>query len=266
MSLIGKKLLCFRQAIGSKKNLVLERALSAYLTFLHAKDEPIFVKVGANDGITGDPCGDKLLAMKKWKGHLIEPIPYVFAKLLKVYGDHRRCKCHQVAISANTGTASIYYLSPKAKEDFPGLPAWWDQLASFNPGHIEKHFGITISPYISTQVVPTLPLSDFVQNELTKNFEFLHIDTEGHDLVVLKSMDFGIAKPSVVLIEIKHLSAEDYSEVQTLLSNAGYSIVISSGSDLLASKDSVAGRIIIFYAWSAVLGSMIGRRFLKIFR
>jgi hypothetical protein len=40
--------------------------------------EPVFVKVGASDGITDDPCSDILLASKKWRGLLIEPVPYCF--------------------------------------------------------------------------------------------------------------------------------------------------------------------------------------------
>ena len=40
--------------------------------------EPVFVKVGANDGVTGDPVSDILLSNPKWKGLLIEPVPYCF--------------------------------------------------------------------------------------------------------------------------------------------------------------------------------------------
>ena len=40
--------------------------------------EPVFVKVGANDGITGDPFSDILLSNVKWTGLLIEPAPNCF--------------------------------------------------------------------------------------------------------------------------------------------------------------------------------------------
>jgi hypothetical protein len=36
---------------------------------------PVFVKIGANDGVTGDPCSDILLANLNWRGLLIEPVP-----------------------------------------------------------------------------------------------------------------------------------------------------------------------------------------------
>src|ERR1700682_2727682 len=43
--------------------------------------QPFFVKVGANDGSTGDPCSDVLLGRTNWKGLLIEPVPYCFDRL-----------------------------------------------------------------------------------------------------------------------------------------------------------------------------------------
>jgi hypothetical protein len=37
--------------------------------------EPFFVKIGANDGITGDTSSDPL-SDTNWKGLIIEPVPY----------------------------------------------------------------------------------------------------------------------------------------------------------------------------------------------
>jgi hypothetical protein len=52
--------------------------------------EPIFVKIGACDGITGDPCSDILLANTNWRGLLIEPVPYCFDRLRANFQDSRR--------------------------------------------------------------------------------------------------------------------------------------------------------------------------------
>src|SRR5580704_4766583 len=43
--------------------------------------DPMFVKMGAKDGITSDPCSVILLADRSWKGLLIEPVPYCFDRL-----------------------------------------------------------------------------------------------------------------------------------------------------------------------------------------
>src|SRR5450755_313564 len=52
--------------------------------------KPFFVKVGANDGITDDPCSDILLADPNWSGLLIEPVPYCFERLKNNFPDTRR--------------------------------------------------------------------------------------------------------------------------------------------------------------------------------
>ena len=73
---------------------------------------PFFVKVGANDGVTGDPCSDILLASSRWKGLLIEPVPYCFNLLKRNFGDPARFSLEQVAIGAKMGEASFYSLGP----------------------------------------------------------------------------------------------------------------------------------------------------------
>src|SRR5262249_59030637 len=62
--------------------------------------EPLFVKVGANDGVTGDPCSDILLATPQWRGILIEPVPYCFERLRANFSDSRRFILEQVAVGA----------------------------------------------------------------------------------------------------------------------------------------------------------------------
>jgi len=60
--------------------------------------EPFFVKIGANDGITGDPCTDILLGNANWRGLLVEPVPYCFARLRASFPDSQRFRLEQVAI------------------------------------------------------------------------------------------------------------------------------------------------------------------------
>ena len=65
----------------------------------------MFVKVGAHDGITGDPCSDILLANTQWKGLLIEPVPYNFERLKANFQDSQRFCLEQVAVGAIAGKA-----------------------------------------------------------------------------------------------------------------------------------------------------------------
>lgn len=57
-----------------------------------------FVKVGANDGITGDPCSDYFLRNQNWRGLLIEPVGYCVEKLKAIYNDDSRFIVEQRAI------------------------------------------------------------------------------------------------------------------------------------------------------------------------
>src|SRR4051794_31449454 len=72
--------------------------------------EPVFVKIGANDGITGDPCSDILLTNTNWRGLLIEPVPYCFDRLRANFQDSRRFCLEQVAIGASAGEVTFYYV------------------------------------------------------------------------------------------------------------------------------------------------------------
>ena len=123
--------------IKCRKNTERFRNSCAYLARVLA--DPVFVKAGANDGITGDPCSDILLANPAWKGILIEPVPHCFERLQKTFHDASRFLCVQAAVGAPTGKAKFYYVDPQAVKALPNLPSWHDQLGSFDRNHIVKH-------------------------------------------------------------------------------------------------------------------------------
>ena len=43
-----------------------------------------FIQVGSSDGITNDPIHDYIVKYK-WKGILVEPVEYLFNRLLRTY-------------------------------------------------------------------------------------------------------------------------------------------------------------------------------------
>lgn len=242
---------------------MLQAGLQTFLTINNWRASPLFIKVGANDGLTGDPCGDKLLRLERWVGHLIEPIPYVYARLKSIYSDSSRFVCHHLAISDYAGKALIYYISPEAKQEIQGLPFYWDQLASFDRTHIERVFGQDIAPYILTLEVPVVTLQDLMLQWNISNIDFLHIDTEGHDLVVLKSLQIRRCRPSVILIEVKNLSVIDQNIMEGLLLDNGYSFLFYGGNDLIAFKHWPLGICTILFGWCSVIGADLAKRIPK---
>jgi hypothetical protein len=53
-------------------------------------EAPLFIKIGAHDGCTGDPCTEFLLDLAKWHGLLVEPVPAFAEKLEERFGDRER--------------------------------------------------------------------------------------------------------------------------------------------------------------------------------
>src|SRR5262249_55882762 len=149
-----------------------------------------FVKVGANDGFTGDPCSDILLQKDNWKGLLIEPVPFCFERLQHRFGDQRRFILKQLAVGPVSKGKQFYYVEKRAKFEIPSLPEWFDQLGSFNREHIEKELNGILKPYIVECAVEVVPLSKILELTGIGQPQLLHIDTEGFDYEVIKTLDF----------------------------------------------------------------------------
>ncbi len=196
-------------------------------------DQPVFVKVGANDGVTGDPFGESLLNNRKWKGVLVEPVPYCIDRLKKIYSDETRFTIVKSAVGSTSGAATFFYVSEAAKDSLPELPDWYDQLGSFDRHHILKHLNGSLEPFIVTASVKVEPLSDILRLHNLSHVTLLHIDTEGFDFEVLKSLGLPALCPSWIMIEHKHLDAEDRSAMLSILQSSEYD-VFDTGADFFA--------------------------------
>jgi FkbM family methyltransferase len=203
---------------------------------------PVFVKVGANDGITTDPCSDILLSDSNWSGLLIEPVPYCFDRLRANFHDSRRFRVEQIAIGAASGQASFYYVDEKARQEIHDLPGWFDQLGSFNRNHILKHLNGILEPFIIECRIRVHPLSEVLLRNRIQDVHLLHVDTEGHDYEVLKTVDFARHAPLLIYVEHKHLSDSEKSEMLQLLRRHGYS-VSDCGADYFAVDEKAIRRL-----------------------
>jgi FkbM family methyltransferase len=214
-----------------------------YCHFLAAAlAEPFFVKVGANDGITGDPCSDILLAATNWKGLLIEPVPYCFERLKENFKDPGRFHLEQVAIGASNAEESFYYVDSNATHSLPNLPSWFDQLGSFKREHILKHLDGALEPFIIECTVRVCGLSDVLRRNGVRGVHLLHVDTEGHDYEVLKTLDFATHSPLSIFVEHKHLIESQKNELLCLLQAHGYS-VRDCGTDYFAVNEKSNARL-----------------------
>jgi FkbM family methyltransferase len=195
--------------------------------------DPFFAKVGANDGIAHDPCSHILIKDPRWRGLLVEPVPHCFEKLKANFSDTQRFIVEPVAIGAEQKKIPFYYVSESARSHRSDLPDWCDMLGSFNRNHILKHLDGQLEPFIIEHSVEVHPLSAVLARNNIQKLDLLHIDTEGHDLEVLKTINLHTVCPLLIFAEHQHLSPKDNRALHRLLRRHGYS-VRNTGADYLA--------------------------------
>ena len=191
-----------------------------------------FVKVGAHDGATGDPLHPMTIRCPHWRGLLIEPVPHLFQRLAKNYGNTQRFALANVAVDRRAGSRRFYFVS----EEAPGaleLNELHDQLGSFNKQHLLRHLGERIRPYIVEKEIVCLRLSDVLQQHNMTDYDIIQIDTEGHDYNVLRQIDFRRHRPACVLFEHMHLSRRERRRSLHLLEYHNYQLY-DCGNDVLA--------------------------------
>lgn len=176
------------------------------------------VQIGANDGVTGDPIRNLLLEHPDWTGVFVEPVPFLFEKLKRNYGEDPRFRFENAAIADESGLMDFYYLPEEARQSMPELPVYYDQLGSFNKSHIAAHFpGIAESMIVSTRV-PAMTFSELLQAHRIQSVDLLVLDTEGQDWAILKQVNLEQVRPRKILMEHLHLRFEERIDAMTALS------------------------------------------------
>ncbi|WP_141878420.1 FkbM family methyltransferase [Gramella sp. Hel_I_59] len=172
------------------------------------------IQIGSNDGSKGDPLHKLILKRKKWEVLFVEPVPYLFDRLIKNYPNENRFSFEKLAINEGK-TETFYYVDSKAKEDITDLPFWYDQLGSFNRSNIVNHLEGRLEPYIKEIEIKGTSLEELFKKNNIEKLDLLHIDTEGYDWKILKQLDIGKYHPTIILFEHKHLSeAENIDSVK----------------------------------------------------
>ncbi len=175
-----------------------------WLNNLLEGDKVQIVQIGSNDGITGDPIYDLVKKNNKFRALLVEPIPYLYEKLKRNYGNDSRFLFENVAV--NDGTQQIFYsVREEAKIDLRDLPFYYDQLGSFNKENILKHLYGVLEPYIEEVLLTGVTLEELFKRNQIEEIALLHIDTEGYDWKILSQLNLNNIKPEIILIEHKHL-------------------------------------------------------------
>ena len=148
--------------------------------FFRGQKTGFYVDVGAHDPVRYSST--RLFYRQGWRGINIEPIPAAFHKFEKY---RPRDINLNLAVSATEGEADFTI----------------DAVFSRIQGTIHAHRDN--EPGIRHIRVPTRPLRNILDQHLPPQtrIDFLNIDCEGHDRIVLESNDWERYRPRVVLVE-----------------------------------------------------------------
>lgn len=192
--------------------------------FARAYPGASFVQVGANDGVALDPLR-RLILQKPWRGVLVEPVPYVFQRLRQNHAPRlSRLRLENVAVAGVDGDLPFYHLARVDDPVAEGLPFWYDQLGSFRREVVLGH-AHTI-PDIADRVietrVPCVTFDTLCRRNGMEQLDLLHLDTEGYDYELLKTIDLERYRPRLLVYEHQHLGEAQRLECSKLLARHGY--------------------------------------------
>ncbi|MEK9866337.1 MAG: FkbM family methyltransferase [Betaproteobacteria bacterium] len=171
------------------------------------KSKGFYVDVGAHHPRRGSNTYS--LYKTGWRGILVdmEPDKVIAARLARPFDI-----CVQAAVS--DGERDVNVFSPGAFSTKTTI----DPKSVFSDGSAN---------FVKTASVRTTTLTDILDdNSCPDDFDFLNVDCEGHDLAVLRGLDFERYCPKVICVEIweasKGIEALVDSEIHVHLSKSGY--------------------------------------------
>jgi len=136
-----------------------------------------FIDIGANDGAT--LSNTRALALKGWRGVLVEPSPKAFDKLKTLYEGHKGIYVYPFALGDHNGTDTLQE-SGKLIGDDVGL------VSTFHQSEMNR-FKATVK-YEPVEV-KIFKWKTFLNRLKIKTFDFISLDIEGNEMSILPDMN-----------------------------------------------------------------------------
>lgn len=132
--------------------------------------------IGCNDGIT--LSNSRALIEKGWFADMCDPSPAAFSKLTNLYKDNNSVALHSVAIGRDEETV-LYESGPHLNKGDVGL------LSSTVRSELDRWDKETFTPV----KVQSLSIKTFLKVAVFDPWDFISIDAEACDLMILRQMD-----------------------------------------------------------------------------
>ena len=181
----------------------------------------IFVQIGSNDGVSGDPIYPLLKKHPEWTGLFVEPNPDVFKKLTSLYPEKHNLSFANVAITDYDGKITLH-LTPND-----------DRNSSIN-ADIAKIANHQCKTPTTPVVVDCVTLNTLFANYNVKDIDLFHVDAEGCDYkIITQLLRQTSVRPGILQFEHQLTSMTEYESLCSMLTHEGYNI-LPVGIDTIA--------------------------------
>jgi FkbM family methyltransferase len=139
---------------------------------------------------------------------LVEPVDYNFKLLKKNFANHDNVHFEQSFISNNTKSIFFYYVRENSIKKLG--KHWASGIGSFSKEHILNHKSKRFQ--IEESDIESINIISQTFNQLCKKYNVntidnLLIDVEGHEMSIIKSIDFNKILIKEIKFEFKHLTS-----------------------------------------------------------
>lgn len=191
-----------------------------------------FVQIGSNDGKSDDPLYE-LIKRYDWRGTMVEPLPHIFNRLQQTHANSTNVNMIRAAVSDKDGFQPFYHIAP---EDTPDeLEGKFDKLGSFDPQHIAKHkiaFPELSGRKVTSTNIECMTFETLANKAEIDELDLLHIDAEGHDISILRSVNLVKFEPKIIIFEHRHCSYAEWNAMERHLRLLGYQCHAGEGDTI----------------------------------
>jgi len=178
--------------------------------------------IGANDGLSGNHVNEFVVS-GRLSCVFVEPVPFVFKRLSRVYGGRKNVQLANCAVSATDGTAPFYHVKN-------GTCPGYDQVGSFNRDQVVEKIPDYGGELVAIEV-KTLSFKSLLGLSKFGDAKILVVDAEGFDdQIVFQGLE--LIKPKVIVYEHMYLPEERQEKLKARLKQEGYKLEFVLGDTL----------------------------------
>ncbi len=187
-----------------------------YLRDYFGERQGLYIEVGGNHPFS--LSNTYLLYRMGWKGVVVEPIQRLYAK-------HKRFRPRDIQVNAaagdKVGALTFYEMIPSV-------------LSTCDPDEAKTIVSGRSARLFHEYSVPITTVAELYRKHLAPHpLSLLSIDTEGHDMAVLRGVDWEGMHPEIIVCEAN--DEAKVSEVSNFLDGHGYRCLTVLGCNLLFS-------------------------------